>query len=175
MTRFAAEYGTALFELAEDEHITEPIAEQLREITALLEREKDYIRLLDAQSIEVRERKGLVDEAFGASVHPYLLNFMKLLIDRGAIAYLPECAKVYREKFNSLMGIAEAEVTSATALSPEQIEAIREKLCKISGKKVEMRIHVDPELIGGLSVELMGKRYDNSVRTQLKKLRSSLD
>ena len=174
MTRFAEEYGTALFELAEDEHLTDRIAAELREIVTLLDGEKDYIRLLAAQSIDANERKSLLDEALDGNVHPYLINFMKLLIDRGAITYLQECADVYRAKYNDKMGITEAEVTSATALSPEQLEALRGKLCRISGKKVEIRLHVDPGLIGGLCVDMMGKRYDNSVRTQLRSMRVSL-
>ena len=174
MTRFASEYGNALFELAEDESLSDHVAQDLRRVMALINQQEAYIRLLGVPSIDVKERKGLIDEAFGESVHPYLVNFMKLLIDRGAIAYLPECADVFFERYNDAKGIAVAKVTSAAALTSDQISALREKLEQISGKNVEMRLDVDPDLIGGLRVDMLGKRYDNSVRDRLDKLRRSL-
>lgn len=174
MTRFAEEYGNALFELADDEQISDRIAQELQQVLAILNQESDYIRLLNVQSIDSEERKRLLDEAFGGSIHPYLIHFMKLLIDRGAISKFEECADAYRLRYNEAMGIVEADVTSAAALSQEQIEALRAKLGAISGKKVEMRVNVDPKLIGGLRVDMLGKRYDNSVLTQLRQIRRSL-
>ena len=56
MTRFAEEYGNALFELADDEQISDRIAQELQQVLAVLNREKDYIRLLNVQSIDSEER-----------------------------------------------------------------------------------------------------------------------
>ena len=174
MTRFAVEYGGALFELACDEQISDQIMTELRQLITIFEQEKDYLRLLDACSIGPDVRKGLIDEALGGSVHPYLINFMKLLIDRGAIEYLPECAAAYRARYNEMKGIVEAQVSSATPLSQAQVEALRARLSEISGKQVEMHLRVDPELIGGVCVDLQGRRYDNTVRTRLEQLRRNL-
>ena len=174
MTRFAEEYGNALFELANDEQISDRIYEELQSVLDIFNQEKDYMRLLNARSIDVNERKALLDEAFSSHIHSYLMNFMKLLIDRGAISCFPECAKVYRLRYHEAAGIVEAKVTSAAPLSEEQLAALREKLGRLSGKKVEIQTNVNPELIGGLCVDMQGKRYDNSVLTQLQQIRRSL-
>ena len=173
MTRFATEYGGALFELACEEQISDRIMAELKQIVAIFDQEAEYLRLLNARSLEPAVRKHLLEEAF-ADAHPYLLNFMKLLIDRGAMDYFPECAAAYRARYNDMMGIAEAQVVSAAPLTQAQIDALRARLAEISGKNVELQLRVEPELIGGVCVDLLGRRYDNTVRTQLQRLRRNL-
>ena len=173
MTRFATEYGGALFELACEEQLSDRIMAELKQIGAIFDQEAEYLRLLNARSLEPAVRKQLLEEAF-ADAHPYLLNFMKLLIDRGAMDYFPECAAAYRARYNDMMGIADAQVVSAVPLTQAQIDALRARLAEISGKNVELNLRVEPELIGGVCVDLLGRRYDNTVRTRLQRLRRNL-
>ena len=174
MTRFAQEYAQALYALAREEHLEEALEAQLREICALMNAEKDYLRLLDARSVDAGERKRLVDAAFGTQAHPYITRFMKLLIDRGGISYFPECAAAYKEMFDADFGVEQAAVVSASALTAAQTEALRKKLESITGKRIELRCAVDPKLIGGVRVDVAGKRYDNTVRSRLDAMRSHL-
>ena len=174
MTHFAREYGNALFELAREEHREEAFLAQLAELTECFRQEPDYIRLLCTRSIEPEERKALLDAAFADSVHPYVLNFMKLLTGRGAMDRFIECADVFRDRYNELYGVVEAEVTSAAPLSEDQINAVREKFEAMLGRKLSLRASVDPSLIGGLRVDVEGRRYDNSIRTRLERMRRSL-
>ena len=85
-----------------------------------------------------------------------------------------ECADFYRMRYNEAYGIAEASVTSASELDEAQRAALKAKLEKISGKQVVLHLHVDASLIGGLRVDLEGRRYDNSIRTRLDRMRRSL-
>lgn len=173
MTRFATEYGGALFELACEEQMSDQIMAELKQIGAIFDQDAEYLRLLNARSLEPAVRKQLLEEAF-EDAHPYLLNFMKLLIDRGAMDYFPECAAAYRARYNDMMGIAEAQVVSAAPLTQAQIDALRARLAEISGKNVELHLRVEPEMIGGVCVDLLGRRYDNTVRTRLQQLRRNL-
>lgn len=174
MTHFAREYGDALYELAREEGLEEQILEQLKLTTDCLDAQQDYVRLLCARNLEVAARISLLDEAFGGSLHPYLLNFMKLLTGRGAMDYFFECAEVYRTRFNEDHGIARATAVSAAPLTPEQTRALVQKLEKISGKRIELNTRVDASLIGGMQVDLEGRRYDNSIRTRLERMRRTL-
>ena len=174
MTHFAREYGNALFELAREEALLEEISGQLEMLCACLGEAPDYIRLLMARNVEADARIALADEAFEGRVHPYLLNFIRLLIRRGAMDRFCECADVYRMRFNECFGIAEAHVSSAVQLSREQLQALTEKLEAMSGKRVILHTHIDAQLIGGMQVELEGRRYDNSIRTRLDSLRRNL-
>ena len=99
---------------------------------------------------------------------------MKLLTGRGAMDYFFECAEVYRTRFNEDHGIARATAVSAAPLTPEQRQALVQKLEEISGKRIELDTRVDASLIGGMQVDLEGRRYDNSIRTRLERMRRTL-
>lgn len=174
MTHFAREYGNALYELAREEELEEQLLEQLKLVRDCLNDQKDYVRLLCARNLEIGERIRLLDEAFGGSLHPYLLNFLKLLTGRGAMTYFFECADVYRMRYDEDHGVAQATAVSAAPLTAEQTQALIRKLEDISGKRVELKTRVDASLIGGMQVDLEGRRYDNSIRTRLERMRRTL-
>lgn len=168
------EYASALYSLARDEGIETELAAQLDEVCELLGAQKDYLKLLDARSLEAEERKRILEAALGAQIHPYLLRFMKLLIDRGGISYFPECAAAYKRMYDADFGVETAEAVSAAALTPAQRDALKAKLEEITGRRIELRCAVDPELIGGVRVDVMGRRYDNTVRARLDGMRRAL-
>lgn len=174
MTRFSKEYASALYSLAREEGMEAELNAQLDQISDLMRTEPEYLRLLDARSVEAAERRELVDAAFGAQAHPYITRFMKLLIDRGGIRHFPECAAAYKQMYDADFGVETADAVSAAELSPAQKDALKAKLEKMTRRKVELRCAVDPSLIGGVRVDLMGRRYDNTVRARLDGMRRTL-
>ena len=85
-----------------------------------------------------------------------------------------ECAEVFRVRYNEDHGIARATAVSAAPLTAEQARALVEKLEAISGKRIELDTRVEASLIGGMQVDLEGRRYDNSIRTRLERMRRTL-
>lgn len=174
MTHFAREYGNALFELATEENLAEEIGAQLATLKDCFAQNPQYIHLLCARNLEPEERKRLLDEAFAGGLHPYLLNFLKILTGRGAMDRFFECADVYRLRFNEAHGVAEATVCSAAPMTPEQTQRLKQTLSSMTGKTIVLHQTVNPDLIGGVQVDLEGKRYDNSIRTRLERMRRTL-
>lgn len=174
MTGLAREYGEAIYELARDEDIGQLIHEQLNEIGGLVAQQPDFIRLLCSRAIERDTRLKIVDETFSAHAHPYVTNFMKLLVQKEHFDSFPLCCEWYHRRFNEDNGIVEARVTSAVALSENENAALRAKLSKISGRQVTLIETVDPSVIGGVRVEMDGRRYDNTIQDRLGRLKRSL-
>ncbi len=71
-------------------------------------------------------------------------------------------------------GEVTAEVTSAHALTDEQLEALRQKLTAREGRTVKLSHSVDPDLLGGLVVTIGSKRIDGSIRTRLNSLAQAM-
>ena len=150
------------------------IHEQLQDVRALVEQQPEFIKLLCSRAIERSVRLGIVDETFGDHVHPYVTNFMKLLVEREHFDSFPLCCQWYHQRFNEDAGIVEAVVTSAVELNEQERAALRVKLAKISGRQVALITSVDPSLIGGVRVEMDGRRYDNTIQDRLDRLRQNL-
>ena len=92
MTETARMYGGSLYDLAAEEGLDERILGELDGVTALLNGDAEYLHLLSIPSIPKKERCALLDEAFRGQVHLYVLNFMKLLCEKGG-AYYCFCQK----------------------------------------------------------------------------------
>lgn len=174
MTSLAREYGEGLYELARDEGLGLLIFEQLDDISALLKQQPQFIRLLCSRAIERGQRLKVVDDTFGNRVHPYVTNFIKLLVEREHFDAFLLCTQWFHQRFNEDNGIVEAHVTSAVALTEDELAALRVKLAHISGRQVKLFTTVDPAVIGGVRVEMDGRRYDNTIQDRLGRLKRSL-
>ncbi len=175
MTQIAKMYGGSLYDLAAEEHIEADVLQQLADVSALLVENPEYQHLLCLPNIPKKERCGLLDEAFGGKIQPYLLNFMKILCENGTFAQLHGCAEEYRNRYNEANGIVAATVTSALALSAAECQALCQALEAKTGKKIELTAVVDPACLGGLRVDLAGTELDGTVKGRLAKMQKGLD
>ena len=174
MTGLAREYGEGLYELARDEDLRPELHQQLQEISDLLKQQPDFVRLLCSRAIERKARLQVLQDTFGEQAHPYILNFMKLLVEKEHFDAFLTCCQWFHERYNEDFRVVEAYVSSAVALTDADREALTAKLEKISGRKVALIVDVDPSLIGGIRVEMDGKRYDNTIQNRLGRLKYSL-
>ena len=174
MTGLAREYGEGLYELARDEHLLDELHGELTEIGALMREQPEFIRLLCSRAIERDKRLEVVDDTFKGRCHAYIVNFMKLLVEKERGDILPDALAYFHQRYNEDMGIVEARVTSAVPLTDNDLEALRQKLHDISKKQVHLLTKVDPSVIGGVRVEMDGRRYDNTIQNKLGRLRQSL-
>lgn len=163
MTGIARVYGGSLYDLAAEEQLTGSILEQLTQVRQLFRDNPDYLRLLAEPSIPMAERLGLIEKAFGDQAERYLVNFIKLLCERGYLGDFGGCCDEFTRRYNADNGIAQVHVTSAVALTPEQEQALTAKLEQVSGKKVSLSVKVDPSVVAGLRVEMEGKQLDGTV------------
>ncbi len=174
MTELGRAYGSALYVLAEEEQLEKELLTQLDAVCNLLADNPDYVRLIRDKAIAKNERLSLLNGAFSGQVHPYLLNFMKLLCERGAFGEMPACRAEYISCYNDKHGIIPAKVISAEPLSDVQIARLKDALERKSGKHVTLDIHIDATLGGGLRVEMAGKCYDNTLESRMDHLRRAL-
>ena len=174
MTTAGSLYGRSLYELAAEEQLTERILKEMKTVKELLAENPDYVTLLSEPSIPKKERLKLVDEAFQEDLQPYLVNFIKLLLENNMLREFAACFRAFRAEYNKAHGIADAVVTSAVALDDAQRRELRERLEKLSGKTVELTEKVDPGILGGLKVELDGRLYDGTVQSRLNSIRKKV-
>lgn len=174
MTGLAREYGEGLYELARDEDLREQLHGELSQISALMKQQPDFIRLLCSRAVERSKRLQIVEDTFGGQAHPYVVNFMKLLVQKEHFDAFLLCCEWFHHRYNDDFGIVEAQVTSAVPLSEADQAALHARLCKISGKNVALFTRVDPAVIGGVRVEMDGRRYDNTIQDRLGRLKRSL-
>ena len=174
MTEIAKMYGGSLYDLAAEEGLEPRILGELDEAAAIFKDDPAYLHLLSIPSIPKKERCALLDEAFRGQIHPYLLNFLKILCEKGTLRELPGCARAYRVRYNAAHGILEATATSAVALTKEQAARLQEKLEAVTGKQIDLKTKADPAVLGGIRLDIEGTELDGTVQNRLASLKHNI-
>ena len=174
MTAQANVYGQAFYTLAKDENCDRQILEELSVLDESFADAPDYLRLLSAPNLSKEERVRILDTAFRGKVHPYVLNFMKLLTEKGYIRLFRDCFRVFREEFDRDHGILEVCAVTAVALTADQTERLTQKLAKVTGKVIDLRNRIDPACLGGVRLEMEGEQLDGTVQNRLDNIRRQL-
>lgn len=175
MTKSAFAYGTAIFDLALEENKLQTYHEQMEMLQSLLEEHPDLLSLLSSRAIAMDKRLEVLDTCFRDRIEPYLLNYLKLLCEKGAVQHLPECIRQFRHGYNEYCGIVAVKAVSAAALSPALQEKLREKLKCMMGKTIELTCQTDPSVLGGIRLSAAGLELDGTVRSRLNEVSRVLD
>ena len=174
MTQVGSVYGEALYTLALEENLSAAIAEELSALEQAFRAEPDFIRLLGTPNLSVQERCNILDDSFRGKVQPYVLNFLKILTEKGYMRHFFDCCKAFEECYNRDNGILPVTAITAVSLNPAQAEKLTAKLCQITGKQVKLHNRVDPEVLGGVRLDYDGKQLDDTVSHRLDAVRGLL-
>ena len=175
MTEVGNVYGESLYELAKEENLTKLIGDQLAVLQQAFRQEPDFIRLLSSPNLTKTERCQILDDSFRGKVHAYLLNFLKILTEKGYMRYFSDCCDAYTQHFDQDNGILRVDAVSAVELSDEQKEKLKAKLSRITGKTVALRTRIDPAVLGGIRLDYDGQRLDDTVSHRLDAIRNVLN
>jgi len=174
MTQIGNTYGQALYSLAREEGLSQEILEQIQALNKCFVQEPAFLRLMSAPNISKEERCGVLDESFRDKVHPYVLNFLKILTEKGYVRSFGDCCKAYIRQYHEDNGILPVCAVTAVALDEDQSKRLTEKLSKITGKSIELTNRIDPQCLGGVRLDYDGKRVDGTVQSRLDAIRGLL-
>lgn len=174
MTEVGSVYGQALYDLAKEAALTHVILQQLSALNESFSQEPAFLRLLAAPSLTKEERCRILDDSFRGKIEPYLLNFLKLLTEKGYARHFSHCFSAYEEQYNQDNGILPVTAVTAVALSEAQAKRLSDKLAGITGKTITLRNHVDPQCLGGIRLDYNGTRLDDTVAHRLESIRNML-
>ena len=175
MTTTSREYAEALFELAVQGGVTKETSEGLETVVSALLQTPDYRALLASPAIAKEERLAALDTAFRGKIPDILLAILRMMVSRGHVSALNGMARDYEELARGYRGESMAIVTSAVPLKEAETVALRAKLEKKLNRKVILQCRVNPELIGGIRVEVDGRIIDGSIRNKLEEIKEVMN
>ena len=132
------------------------------------------MQLLCAPSISKQERCQILDSSLRSKVHPYVLNFLKILTEKGYIRQFIGCCDAFSKQYNRDNGILEMTAVTAAPLSDELYRKLESKLSALTGKTIDLTCRVDPGILGGVRLDWDGKQLDGTVRRRLDDIRDIL-
>ena len=175
MTEVGNVYGESLYELAKEENLTAELVAQLKVLKEAFRQEADFVKLLSTPSLTKAERCQILDDSFRGTVHPYVLNFLKILTEKGYMRYFSDCCDAFTAHYDQDNGILRVDAVSAVALTAAQKDKLTQKLSRITGKEVALRNRIDPAVLGGIRLDYDGQRLDDTVSHRLDAIRNVLN
>jgi F-type H+-transporting ATPase subunit delta len=172
-TTTARRYAEAVFQIAQRDGTVEQWLEQLDRVAAAVTDEQ-VVRRLEDPAVPFAERHAAFRALFRTSMLDPLYSLLAIVLRRRRLELLPGIAREYRSLYNRQQGIVEATATSAAELDQGEVQALRERLEKMTGGRVELRLAVDPALLGGVQVRMGDQLLDGSVRGRLERLRERI-
>lgn len=170
----AATYAEAMYEAAADGSAVDAVARDVATFAAAVEESEPLRAALDSPEVDSVAKKGIV-EALAADAHPLVLNFLRVLADRGRLAELPEIAEAFAARVARAEHRIEVEAVTAVPLPDDLRERIVERVRRTTGaEEVALTETVDPDIVGGLVLRVGGAVVDGSVRHRIEELRQSL-
>ncbi len=166
-------YAEAVFDIAAEAGTT---AEWLRALEALASAAADdeARAFFENPAIPDAQKHSALAAIMPADAGEEVQNLVRLLIERKRFGHLPGILEAFEEMTLRAQGIAIADVTTAVELTEQEQQYVSTQLAQIVGSNVQVRSHVDPEIVGGIVARIGDQLIDGSVRTQLRDLRSTL-
>jgi len=175
LSKVAEPYAEALLDLAKSNDSLKETTNDMNIVSQFLANSSDLKKFLRKSFNTKAAKKNVVKDILGEQIGGSTLKFLLLLVDRGRIQVLESISQKFLELSYKQESIEIAKITSSIQLSAGQQKDIAEKLKVITGaKQIKLALKVDPQLIGGFTIEIGSKMIDTSIRGQLKQISSLL-
>ncbi len=134
----------------------------------------EYYQLLTSGILSQDEQLGLIDRVVGNKGSEIFVNFLRVLAKHDRLNLLPLILTESQLIHEKNSGRQRVEVTSAKELNESELKKIQEKLASTLSFEPIIVSKVNPELIGGIVIQIGDKVYDSSLRSRMKQLRDRL-
>lgn len=172
--RIADVYATALFELARGQDQVDTVRAELDELVRLLESEPEFARFLTTRAFEAQARAVALERMFRGKLSDLLVNTLLVMNRHGRCGLLPALRARFIRRQEQAANEIQVTVTSAVELAKPHKNEIVRIAAEVSGKRPLVKYVIDPEILGGLIVQIGALRMDNSVRWHLRAAREQL-
>lgn len=172
--RLVRGYAEALFAVAQAEGTLEDVEEELYRFAKALEREPRLREALTDPQLPPDRKTSVVQEILGQRATPHTVSLLKFLVEQGRARDLPEIAQALAEMAAGRYQRAVAEVRTAVPLDEQRRARLAEALSKATGRDVELKVLVDPNVIGGVMARVDDQVFDGTIRRKLELARNQL-
>ena len=175
ISNISKRYARAFFEIAVQEKKIEQFHSELSKFSSTIAQNKALKDFLANPIIEQDNKKTVVEKIISKlNFSGMTVNFLKLLVDKKRIETLPDIELCYRQLMDEALKKVRINVKTAFPLSDKMKEYIMANMEKITGRKADITIETNPELLGGVIINVGDTLYYGSLKSQLNNMRNLL-
>ena len=174
MSKRVEAYAAGLYQLALAEDSVDRVSDELHRVSALLERSEALRDSLGNSSLPAEKRQAAIEELLGARASKLTVQMVSMLVGLGRVRDLPEIVTALLSQVAAERSRQVAEVRSAVPLNEDQLKRLTTALGTMLGQPVDLRVIVDPSVMGGLVARVGDVVIDGTVRHRLELLKEAM-
>jgi len=167
-------YAKALFGLALEMNILEPVMKDLELIFTVYKENKDFRLILDAPIVSMDKKKAVFNGLFKERINEITFKYLMIILRKKREAYLGAIAEQFISLYKKFKNIIIVHLQTAAEID----ESIRKKVIKLMEDQtrgiIELNETIKKEIIGGFILIYGDKKYDDSIRTQLQMIKRDI-
>ena len=167
-------YARGLFEIARAEGTIDEVEDELFRFARSYESSDQLRNALTDEQIPASRRQAIVEDLLGGKVTSTTTQLISMVVGSGRSRDLPAIVDKLVARASSAKNLELAEVRSAVPLTPDQETRLAAALANATGKEVNLKVVVDPAVLGGLVATVGDTVIDGTVRTRIEQLKSRL-
>ncbi len=171
----ANRYARALADVVARTANYRAVQSELESFSAAYRQSADLREVFETPAVGLPQKLKVLGTILGRlKVSTVTSNFLHVLAAHYRMGLLEEIRQAFARIVNERLGIVQVKVISAGELSQAEQKALRERFEEITRKKVELEVHRDEKLLGGIRAEIESTVYDGSIRSHLERIRLQL-
>jgi F-type H+-transporting ATPase subunit delta len=167
-------YATALFGIAEAEGALDRVSDELFRVAKAVEQNHELRSALTDIAIPTERKQAVLTDLLGERASPLTLNILGFVVSQGRARELSEIVNDLADLAAQARSQELAEVRTAVELDDETKKKLADALGKATGKTVDVKVVVDPSVVGGVYAKVGDQVIDATIRRRLQELREQL-
>lgn len=172
--KLASRYARAIGELAHEADALERVEGELARLADAMRSDDQFRLVIENDRVPLATKQDLLLRVAGEEHHRLTGLFIRLVVQKRRAAYLDQMYEAFVAFANTIRGVVEVEISSATALHDDEVSGLANSLGKYTGKQVRIANVVDPDIMGGIIARVGDLVIDGSVRQRLERLKETL-
>jgi F-type H+-transporting ATPase subunit delta len=160
-------YARTLMDLAVRSQGVEAVAADLDLVSTLLGQNPDFEAFLASPYFGEKAKQDMVRKTLAGGLQQLTLHFLFVMLDHNRGRFLPGIVGRYRQLYRAYQGYQTVDVTIAQPISDQEKETLAKELAEAMHAKIDLDVHIDAAILGGIVIRYGDKMVDNSVRGRL--------
>lgn len=167
-------YAEAILHVAEEQGQAEALESELDELVKALDGNPALERFFASPLVEEEPHAQAIEKAFRGKASDLLVDSLQVINRKGRLGSLRAIATEYRSALRALRGWMDVHVRTAVPLTDALRARLTAALAASTSRKPSLIEHVDPAVMGGLVIEIEGRKIDASLASRLHDLSGAL-
>jgi F-type H+-transporting ATPase subunit delta len=173
MEEIADVYSRSLFDVAKEHGDLDRVRDELGEFADALNDSSDMRTFFFSPYFSSQEKQEGISKLIEGADENFV-RFLELLAERHRLPAIFRIRQRFDDLWRAENKLLPVTVTSAVDLDPELVEGIGKRIEEQTGQRVELSSKVDPDVLGGIKLQVGNMVLDASVRNRLEQLRKSV-